>query len=170
MPSLLSIIQQLEDPDVRLEDNSDYQVDRISLGILYAHAVNTVSTSQSPSRAIKRFGELEPDYEWILKKKFQHHTRKVLTDALANLSLRNYTTEMLIDEIPKNDYDSTVFKEGTAEQVVMSLAEQGDFLKIGNRLMLAAMACQEDATRRGNPSNYPLRKEYDQVAEVFLDL
>jgi hypothetical protein len=169
MVSLLNIIEQLEDPDVRLEDNSEYKLDSHCLGVLYAHAVTSSGSSRSPSIGKRRNLRLEPEYESVLKKKFQHHSRRVLRDALADLCLRNYTAESLCEQFQAEDYDPTIFEEDSPEYVVAFLASEGKFSKIGNRLKLAARECEDRAISRGNPSNYPLRKEYDTIAEIFLE-
>lgn len=168
MSTLLNIIESLEDPDVRLEDNSKYKLDLTSLGMLYAHAVSSAGMQRSPGRVLSKDSTITPGYEQILQKKFQHHTRGVLRDNLARLRLRDITADDLTSEIHSDEYNPSLFSEDSVEYHVTQLAADGQFIEIGATLRKAAEKSNQNARKVGKITNYPLSKEYCDIKYQFL--
>ncbi len=162
--NLYEIITQLENPQVRLEDNTAYQIDAETLGILYAYAVSAAPPGLSPAR-MDADHSLRSDVVQELKRQFQRWTRNFLYARLGELVWRKSTAAELTEKYRPNSFPGPYAAE-TVESLVSSLAQQGEFSKIGERVKEGAGDYHQEVVRR-RMSNYRYSVEYNAVVQAL---
>ncbi len=166
--NLHKIIGFLEKPEVRLDDEqkaAEYHIDLPTLGILYAHAVDSTPRSYSPALMLQKIHLPNRDVSDTLKKRFQGWTRNRMWERVGDLVLRKYTAAELAEAyLPSLEF--TAFPEGSLEKTVLSLAENGDFEQIGQKLKEGAKAYDAYVKER-RMDNYRIAQEYVKLLEAF---
>jgi len=129
--SLSRIVEQLSNPNVRLEDNSAYRIDDKTLGILYASIMPELKLEQSPGLALAQL-PIEPSQPELnpYKERFQERTRSFLSCRLGELVVREYTAKDF-RRIYAGDIEKNPFSPNSVEYLVVLLAEQKRFEDIG---------------------------------------
>lgn len=165
--NIYMIIEDLENPNVRLEDNSDYQVDLETLGILYAYFISKVDVNRSPGIMLARKPDLTSKALQEFQKRFQSKSRDFLYDRLGELSWHESTAEDL-----RNKYfpekDRTDFTLSSIEGLVNNLTREGEFEVIGKALKRGARDYHQLASRKRMP-NYRFAAEYQAILNALRD-
>ncbi len=161
--NLHEIIVQLENPNVRLDDNAAYRLDAEKIGILYAHAASTCPAELSPGqhdpKTLRR--EVWQDFQ----KLFQNWTRNAMYARVGELIWRESTAARLVERYwPSGFRDS--YTPDTIESLVSALAQKTEFSKIGERLKEGALVYHQE-TRRRRMFNYRYSAEYNAILEAL---
>ncbi len=166
--NLHKIIGFLEKPEVRLDDEkkaAEYHVDLPTLGILYAHAVDSAPRSYSPALMLQKIHLPNRDVSDTLKKRFQTWTRNRMWERVGDLVLRKNTAMELAEScLPALEF--TAYPEGSLEKKVLNLSEKGEFELIGQQLKEGAKA-YDDYVKERRMDNYRIAQEYVELLEAF---
>ena len=159
--NLYEIILQLENPNVRLDDNTPYRLDPEKIGILYAQAVSICPAELSPGqhdpKTLRR--EVWQDFQ----KLFQNWTRNLLYARVGELVWRESTAAQLEEKYqPLGFRDS--YTPDTIESLVSNLAQKDEFSTVGERLKDVALKYHQE-TRRRRMFNYRYTAEYNAILE-----
>lgn len=159
--TLHEIIEVLENPPVRLPDNSAYRLDREALGILSAYAVSRADVSHSPGRLLLAANHnLHPDALAGVKKEFQRHLRSFLYARAGELVWRASTREEMKHKYLPGSFPD--FAAESVEQLVKQGAEQTHFSRIGEAVRRGAEE-YEQQRRQSGMRNYRLSAEYNTL-------
>ncbi len=162
---LHSIIERLQNPQVRLEDNSAFCCNDETVGMLYAYMVSTSSPSYAPGLFSFRHKGIKSEVLDGFKKRFQTVSRNFLYERLGQLELRSANPALF-----KEEYFPAKFREDcvahSIEYKVMKLAQEGEFTEIGNKLREGAQAYHLEAVRLGKP-NYRFVSEYNEILNAL---
>ena len=160
--NLHSIITDLKNPDVRLEDNSTYCVDDRGIGILYANSISNISPKDSFGIMSSRIPDLNPEATKHFKKRNQVYTRIFFEEALGLLKIRKYNAEELIVESLSNINNDKKISPESVEYLVLQLSEQGSYERIGKTVKSVAKTFYNLASKR-RMQNINFAKEYDSI-------
>ncbi len=163
--NLYQLIDKLENPDVRLEDNSAYRLNLETIGTLYAYAVSTVPHASSPGIILAQRHSLNQDVLQEYKKSFQRWTRDFFHQRLGELAWRKYTCEELSQHFLPHTFPQEV-ASNTVEHVVIELAQRAEFQRIGQRLKEGATEYNRLVQRLGM-SNYRFVAEYTAILRAL---
>lgn len=177
MQNLYSIITQLENPRVRLDDNSPYRVNEEVLGKLYTSFIGKITVLDSPGIILFKETDLNPQTLQNFQKRFQVATRQYFSEALSDLLLRTHTAEGLTTckkyqivpfqrEFSPNSIEGKVRELLTIsnEPLADSLAKR--FSLIGERLKEGAKSYDTEARSKGM-DNYRFATEYNRILEAL---
>ncbi len=158
---LHSIIERLENPQVRLEDNSAFRCDNETIGILYSNIVSTAALSYSPGLFSFRHKGLSADVMEGFKKRFQVVSRNFFYERLGQLELRKANAAFFREEyFPKRFREDCIPQ--SIEYKVMKLAQEGEFTQIGAKIKEGAEAYHIEMIRQRKP-NYSFVAEYNEI-------
>jgi len=163
---LHSLIARLENPDVRLDDNGPFRLSTEQLGIVYARFVVDANYNYSPGIVLKKNERFNPDVLEGFKKNFQSQSRNYLFKLLGALESRDFTAERLVAQYSPNKVRSD-FSIHSVEGVVVRLLQEGNFEFIGQKLKEGAKEYHEMVVKKGQPLNYRMAVEYNDVLDAF---
>ena len=155
------LILELEDPDVRLEDNTLYRVNEPILGILYAGFVARskggpgITSIKMPSLALQVLEDFQ--------KSFQIETRKFLSERLGDLICRQKTAENFYSYAPTS---FPTFAKNSLEFYVTTIASKGDYELLGKGLKKGAKEYHQLSTEK-KMFNYRFAAEYTAIKEAL---
>lgn len=168
--NLHKIIRYLENPNVRLDDETEvakYKVNEETLGILYAQAVGSTPEGYSPSLMMQNARFQSQDIANTFRKRFQLWTRNRMWERVGDLVLRIHTAEELAEEY-LSKLGFAKFPEKSLEKSVLDLAATGDFEAIGKKMKDGAKAYDDFAkAKEREHDNYRIAQEYVELLEAF---
>ena len=160
--TISEIVTRLENPEVRLPDNSEYKVDEETLGRLYTHTVLVVAPERS---AVKNYGRVGRKAE-LMQRTVQSMPRSTLYSFLGELELRRKNRSDLLEEVEESlvgVVEPRRFSEGTIAREVSELALEGRFRDIGIALKQGARAYAELEPVKRGMRNYRFAAEYKAI-------
>ena len=163
--NLHQLISKLENPDVRLPDNTDYRLDVQTLGILYACAVSKVNGASSPGIVLAEQRSLSPDVVVGYKKNFQRWSRNFFYQRLGEMGWRKYTREKLAQQFLPQEFPVNI-APNTIESWVKELTQKGQFSTIGQCLKAGAVEYNKKVQEREMP-NYRFAAEYNAILRAL---
>lgn len=163
--NLYQLIRDLEKAEVRLSDNSAYEADEETLGILFAYVVSQVDAEHSPGLMLSKDKTISGSVLDEFKKQFQNRARSFFRDRTGEQSWRGKTAaQWREDYFPRKMADS--FSKNTVEYLVAQLAQQGQFALIGQKVKEGALEYHREATSRGM-RNYRYSAEYNAILHAL---
>ena len=166
--SLYSIITDLKNPNVRLEDNSLYCIDNNGIGILYASSINKVQLGDSLGLMLQKIPDLNPEVIKHFKKKNQIYNRISLEKNLGSLKTRRLNAEELIIENLSSINNNKIFFTESVEYLISKLSEQDFYERIGSVITDVAKTFHNLAQSR-KMQNINFSKEYDSIYRNLKD-
>ncbi len=164
--SVYQLIQEMENPFVRVEDVQPYVVNSEVLGILYGYVVGSVPKSSSPGLMLLRHPTLSSEALSEFQKRFQVFTRNFLHDRLGDLVLREKKAEDFRNFYHPEEIDERSFADGSVEFLVAEYLRRDEFTQLGERLKAGARVYQHKADRR-NTSRYRYASEYAAIRDAL---
>ncbi len=162
---LHSIIERLQNPQVRLEDNSSFCCDDETIGTLYGFVVSTAALSFSPGLFSFRHKGLSTDVLDGFKRRFQVASRNFLYQRLGQLELREVNPQKFCEEYYPKQFREDIMPD-SIEYKVMRLAKEGEFAQIGTKMKEGAQAYHIEALRQGKP-HYRFVAEYNEILNAL---
>lgn len=163
---LYQIIRQMENPEVRLEDNTAYRIDAETLGILYAYAVSQSSIGNSPGLLLAKLPVISPTALRDQQRSFQEYTRGFLYRCLGALVVRAKTAaELKNGYIPS--FEKNLFAPGTLEHLVTSWTQENRFTAIGENVKAGAQAYHHRILGKHQRTYHNLASEYTSILTAF---
>lgn len=161
--NLYEIIVQLENPNVRLDDNSAYRLDAEKIGVLYARAVSICPLELSPGQHDPK--TLRREVWQDIQKLFQNWTRNFMYARVGELVWRESSAAQLIEKYwPARFRDS--YTSDSIESQISQLAKRAEFRAIGERLKEGSLRYHQETRRRGM-FNYRYSAEYNSILEAL---
>lgn len=164
--SIYQLIQEMENPFVRVEDVQPYVVNSEVLGILYGYVAGSVPKSSSPGLMLLRHPTLSEEVQLEFQKRFQIFTRNFLHDRVGDLVLRKKKAEDFRNFYHPGEIDERSFADGSVEFLVAEYLGRDEFTQLGERLKAGAKAYQHKADRR-NTSRYRYASEYSAIRDAL---
>lgn len=163
---LKGIIERLEDPKVRLEDNSEYRLNLQDLGNLYAYIISQASIDISPGKLTYKQGGLQRDVLKEFQKRFQQETRGFLYSLLGNIELRTINAEGVRSQIKGVKFNPIVFADNSVERRVSEMFNKGRSEEVGQALKDGSLHYQQETEDLGR-RNHQISLEYVTILNAL---